>query len=152
MPVMLLPTTELVAIAWLKGVSGIPANSVATRLPADISTWTDTGFVQCQAITGATAPDKDSPLNNPVVQVDTWWCAPSPSKQPPWNKANNLMELVRAGTYTENMLRTVSLPSGYPSARVLSVYLVTEPRRMNDDDSSYARFSADMKIHWVTLV
>lgn len=47
------PTNALVAVAWLgRRVAGLVPGMVATRLPRDLSTWADLGFVQATVVTG----------------------------------------------------------------------------------------------------
>ena len=46
--------------------SGLNASMVATRLPRDLTTWADLGFVQASPVTGV--PDVDIPVRHPLVQ------------------------------------------------------------------------------------
>jgi hypothetical protein len=142
--------SELVAVAWLQGAAGMEAGQVATTLPSDTTAWETNGFVQVPMVVGGT-PQLYYALREPVVQVDAWAVNPSSGK-PPWGKAASLMELIVAATYdTDRMQRTLTLPAGYPQARVMTAHLVTEPRRIPSDDASYARFTADLALHWITL-
>lgn len=141
------PTTELVAVAWLKGITAL-GGAVATELPADTSSWASTGFVQVQGVGGT--PALDLPVARPVVSVDFWWVAPSSSK-PPWNKANQLAEHLRAHLSSAWAARVVTLPAGYASARVTGAWLLTEPRRIRDDAADYAHFQADLQLNWVEV-
>ena len=141
-----LPTSELVAVAWLSGVSGIPAGKVATTLPTDVSAFTD-GFLTVAVAGGA--PDIDVPMRRPVIQVDCW-VSTSGSSNPRWGRANDLAELVRAAQYTSDP-RRVTLRSQYEDARVWSAYLLTEPRRVLGDPNRHARFTFDMQFHWTTV-
>ena len=140
------PTPDLVAVAWLKGVAGIPSGSVATTLPSDNTTWAASGFVQVTVVGGS--PEPHMPLRVPVLSVDCWAVNPG-SGRPPWGKAATLAELVRDGTLAADVGRTVTLPVGGLTARVLSVYALSEARRILDDDGSYARFSLDVALAWV---
>ena len=141
-----LPTSDLVAVAWLRGVAGLPAGGVATSLPSDATRWADEGFVQAQTVTGLA--DVDVPQwRRPLVQVDCWANAGA-SDSPPWNKAARLVELIRAGTEGATG-RTVDLGASYRPARVLSVYLESEPRRIEDDPAGFARFTLDLHVDWV---
>lgn len=142
------PTTDLVAVAWLKGVAGVPSGSVATTVPSDNSTWAASGFVQVTTVGGS--PEPHMPLRVPVVSVDCWAVNPD-SGRPPWGKASTLAELVRDGTLAADVGRTVALPVGGLSARVLSVYALGEARRILDDDASYARYSLDISLAWVAV-
>lgn len=146
--------TDLVAVAWLGGVSGLTPNMVGAQLPADATTWAATGFVTVRTSGGR--PALDVPMRGPVVTVDTWAVKPTSSK-PPWNKANQLAELiVRACEPLSEqeriaMKRTLTLPTGYPAARVESAYVVTEPRRSYGDIGDYASFTVDLQLHWADL-
>ncbi|MCI3246309.1 hypothetical protein [Streptomyces spinosisporus] len=133
-------TPELVAIAWLKTVVG---DIVATTLPKPGSdgslSWADTGFVTITSAGGT--PNLYVPLREPVMGVDCW-ATNSQSQKPPWNKAACLAEAIQAACYNHPAIpQTVTLPSGYPQARVLSAYTTGEHRRVPDDPSSYARYA-----------
>lgn len=146
----LLPSSELVAVAWLTGVSGLPSTAVGTTLPKDTSAWADTGFVQVGVVGGT--PDADVPVARPVMDVRCWAVRPGSAK-PPWGKANQLAEVIRAACYrgeddAEPFQRVVTLPAGYRQARVLSVYWVTEPRRLPSDEARFACYGGDLQIHW----
>jgi hypothetical protein len=139
--------TELVTIAWLAGITGFTSSMVAAQLPTDNTTWAASGFVTARA-TGGT-PGLYVPLRSPVVTLDFW--AVKPGSRPPWYQANALAELVDAGCRASTAQRAVTLPSGYPGARVLSAYLLSEPRRAYGDQGDYARYTADLAIHWTDL-
>lgn len=142
--------TELVAVAWLLSAAGIEAGQVATTLPSDAAAWEENGFVHVVGAVGG-SPQLYHALREPVVQVDCYAVNPSSGK-PPWGKAASLMELVVAATYDDaGLQRTLTLRPGYPQARVLTAHFTSEPRRMPGDDSSFARFSADLALHWISL-
>ncbi|ARX81523.1 hypothetical protein SMD44_00921 [Streptomyces alboflavus] len=142
--------TELVAVAWLSSAAGIEGGQVATTLPSDSTAWQPNGFVHVVGAVGG-APQLYYALREPVVQVDAY-AVNSASGKPPWGKAASLMELIVAAVYDEAGLeRVLTLRPGYPQARVLTAHIVSEPRRMPGDDSSYARYSADLALHWITL-
>lgn len=145
-PVILRATTELVAIAWLKGVVG---DIVATTLPRDNATWAASGFVTLATV-GGTA-NSYVPLRSPVVAVDCWAVKPD-SNRPPWNQATYLAEQIQAACYdSANTPRLLTLPSGYPAARVLSAYSEYEPRRVPADPGGYARISCGLTFNWVQV-
>jgi hypothetical protein len=142
--------TELVAVAWLSSASGIEAGQVATTLPAAGGAWADNGFLHVVGAVGG-SPQMYYALREPVVQIDAYAVNVSSGK-PPWGKAASLMELVVAATYDEaGLQRVLTLRPGYPQARVLTAHFASEPRRMPSDDASYARFQADLALHWITL-
>lgn len=147
-----LPHTELVAVAWLKGIPGIPAGAVGTTLPADIKAWPD-GFLQISVVGGG--KDRYVPQHQPVVQVDCWAANPGGAR-PPWGKANQLAEIIAAHCYggVDDVLpvqRVVTLPDGYQNARVQSAFVATEPRRIPFDEARFARYSLDLQLFWVAI-
>lgn len=145
---LLRPNNELVAVAWLKGVPYL-GNRVATSLPADNSSWSASGFVTVSGIGGS--PDPDLPVRRPVVQLDCWGVAPNSSK-PPWNLAAQLAEQVRDAVETHGSVgRRVDMPAAYRDARVETVVLRTEPRRVPGDVAAYARFTMDAELWWKEL-
>jgi hypothetical protein len=149
MSLLLRATPELVATAWLTTVVG---DRVATTLPkpaADGSiSWADEGFVTL--VTAGGTPNLYVPLREPVIGVDCWATNPG-SQKPPWNKAAALAEAIQAACYDHRTIpQTVTLPAGYPAARVMSAYTTGEHRRIPDDPSSYARYSIPgLVVTWV---
>lgn len=132
-------TPELVAIAWLKTVVG---DIVATTLPKPgsngILSWADTGFVTL--VTAGGTPNLYVPLREPVMGISCWAANPG-SQKPPWDMAAVLAEAIQAACYDHPAIpKTVTLPAGYPAARVLSAYTTGEHRRIPGDPSSYARY------------
>jgi hypothetical protein len=140
--------TELVAIAWLGTVTGLSTSMVAAALPKDATSWTSTGFVTVRTMGGTSS--MYTPLRSPVVTVETWATNPN-SSRPPWFQANNLAELIDLGCRASDVQRTLTLPGNYPDARVLSAYLVQEPRRAYGDQGDYAHYVTDLALHWVDL-
>ena len=142
------PTSPLAAVAWLgQRVPGLVPGMVATRLPRDLSTWADLGFVQATIVTGS--PDVDVPIRRPLVQIDAWAHSPD-GVRPPVNKAARLAELVRVATElpTARYSSPVKMPANYAGAVVLSAYVVTEPYEVTDDPSGFARISLDLVLEW----
>ncbi|MFB7244643.1 hypothetical protein ACFCYX_19545 [Streptomyces populi] len=132
-------TPELVATAWLASVVG---DIVATTLPKPTSDgtlgWATTGFVTL--VTAGGSSNIYVPLRTPAMGVSCWAANPG-SQKPPWGRAANLAESIVAATLDHpNVPKTLTLPGGYPDARVLSAYTVGDPRRITDDASSYARY------------
>lgn len=146
MNVAFLPTNELVGIHWIKSITGIPTNSVGTTLPADNSTWEASGFIQVQLASGN--PDLYTPQNQPVFQVDCWAAKPN-SQKPPWGKANNLAEIIKAATYDKTYWGSLALPATHDDARVLGSVAVTEPRRVLGDEARFANYTFDLQLFWV---
>lgn len=141
------PTSEQVAVAWLKTIDGVPVNGVATTLPGDNSTWAASGFVTVTTVGGS--PGVDTPLSHPVVQVDCWACNVN-SQKPPWGKAGSLASLIKHACYRDPFPQVVlDLGAQFHQAMVQAVYAVTEPRRLTDDPADFARVSMDLLVHWV---
>lgn len=147
MSILLRATPELVATAWLKTVVG---DRVATTLPKDNSSWAASGF--CTLVTAGGTPNLYVPLREPVIGVDCWANNPQ-SQKPPWNKAAMLAEAIQAACYDHRTIpQTVTLPTGYPAAQVLSAYTTGEARRIPDDPSSYARYTIPgLVLAWVEV-
>lgn len=144
-----LPTSDVVAVAWLAAIDGLDVGQVGTALPVDVSTWLDAGFVQAQTLPGGAA-DVDLPQwRRPVIQLDFWAAGGASSISPRWNLAARLVEIVRAATESQAYGSAVAMPEHYLGARVQAAYFVTEPRRILDDPSGYARFTTDLALDWV---
>jgi hypothetical protein len=144
-------STDLVAVAWLRSAPGLVADGVATQLPADETTWAANGFVVVPVQVGG-SPHATIPLHRPVVQVETWGTVPGSDKLP-WGIPSQLMEQIRAGTYDRMTFnRLLNITAGgvtYPSARVLSARMLTEPRRIWHDTGDYAGFMCNLQLQWV---
>lgn len=137
--------TELVAVQWMLGVPGFSAGMCATQLPKDESSWSATGFATVTTLSGA--PNNYTGARGPVLMVDCWTISPGSNKAP-WGQANAMAEaIVRACAVPDG--RTLSLPNGYPNARVLQAWVVTEPRRVFDDAADTARYSLNLAIAWI---
>ncbi len=143
---LFLPTNEIVAVHWLRSIEGIPDNSVNTLLPDDNSTWEVSGFVQVGMAGGF--PDMYTPQNQPVLQIDCWAARPN-SEKPPWAKANNLAEIIKAACYNKRYWGHLALPAQYENARVLGSVAATEPRRVQGDEARFAGYTFDLQLFWV---
>lgn len=142
----LYPTSDLVVAAWLRLVPNLTAG-VASAVPADTATWAAAGFVQVASVGGN--PPTHLPVRRPVCSVDCWAVNPN-SQKAPWGKANSLAELIRvACEECTNYGVRLELPGSYGAARVLTAYLLTEPRRVLNDAANYARYQFDLAVDWV---
>lgn len=154
MPTLLRATTDLVVTAWLASLPGLSSSTVGTVLPRPDAngnlSWGASGFVAVTTVGGT--PGMYVPLASPVVQLDCWATNPGSAK-PPYGKANALAELIRWAVYVRaNFQRPLALlRPGYASARMLSAYLVTEPRRLYGDAADYARYQCDLAANWVEV-
>lgn len=142
-------TPELVATAWLRQIPGLPTGCVDPVVPVDASTWP--GGVWVSPRTTGGAPAVSYPLRGPVVTIDCWADAPG-SAAPPWNlSACTAESVVAAALDLTTPIRTVTLPAGFPQARVIAVWVISEPRRAYGDAGGYAHHVMDVAMRWVTL-
>lgn len=139
-PAVMASHTE-VALAWVKSVVG---SNVATSLPKPES-WSTSGFVTVMIVGGAS--NADIPMRRPVVSVDVWANSPQ-SNTPPWGKANSLAEAIYAATYAAT---SDTLTVAGQDVRVFSVYPVSEPIRVPDDQAGYAHVMFNLELSWVVL-
>ncbi|GIH26070.1 hypothetical protein Aph01nite_43800 [Acrocarpospora phusangensis] len=146
------PHSELVAVAWLRDVPGVPDGAVGTTLPGDASKWPD-GFLQVSVVGGD--KDRDIPVHKPVLQIDAWYA--NQGSKPSWGRANQLLEMVAAHCWSDRVgepspsQRPVTLPSGYQGARVQAAMALTDPRRVPADEARYAHYEMDLALHWVAI-
>lgn len=154
MPVTLLPSAEQVATSWISTIGGMNAG-VATQLPDDATKWETNGFITVSVVGGS--PDQYNPIRQPVLQIDGWAVRIGSSK-PPWWQASTLLEQVRMACYdirySGTLMRPLTVVSRgvtYPPVRVMSAWIMQEPRRSYTDAGDYARYICEMQMHWITL-
>lgn len=145
-----LPTSPVVAVAWLRSRAGIDPGQVATKLPRDLATWADLGFVQATIIPGSV--DDDLRVRRPLVQVDAWAHSPDGVK-PPVGKAARLAELVLKAIETgeQDFGAEIALGANYLPARILAAHSPTEPSAVEGDPSGFARVTFDFVLEWVRI-
>lgn len=144
------PNSELVAVTFIRSLSVMPSatSGVGTTLPEDTSKWID-GFAQLQVVGGS--PDRDVATKKPLVQVDVYVPSISSSK-PQWGKAATIAADIVEKLYAlQNVGQELSLGAAFKNARVQSAYAASEPRRVNNDPSGYARYTVDVSLSWVTV-
>jgi hypothetical protein len=149
-----MPSNELAFAAYMRAVDGVPTDKVGTILPNDLSKWASTGFVQLTVVGGS--PSIEQPRFSPVVQVDVWGVSPN-SPRPPWDLARDLVANIRWNIYNKTYENKVyATRTGYYGARVLTVYLTTEPAPVEDnrvdDGSGFARLQFDVMFNWTPAV
>lgn len=145
---------ELVAAAYVRAITAAYDTVVGATLQGPDAetgriTWGRTGFVQLSGITGSINPEV--PLRRSVVSLDVYAANPGQSKRPPWGLAFSLAEAIIAATYDTTLHDThavVTLPTGYPNARVTEFSALTEPARRPADPADYARIGFDVAISW----
>lgn len=152
-----LPTTALVAVAWLgQRVPGLAEAMVATSLPRELADWADAGFVQVTVIPGGAEVDSGARRRG-IIQVDAWGINlktdGSAGAKPAVAKATRLAELIMRSTEDDVQVfgRPVTMPANYLPARVLSVYPMTEPSPIPDDPSGFGRVTLDLALDWARL-
>lgn len=155
-----LPTTALVAVAWLgQRVPGLTDAMVATKLPRELATWADAGFVQVTIIPGVA--EVDIPVRRGIAQIDAWGINlasdGSAQPKPAVAKATRLAELIMRATEDDvqraagGFGRPVTMPTNYLAARVQAAYPMTEPSPVPDDPSGYGRVTFDLALDWARI-
>lgn len=152
MAVVLLPNSDLVAVAWLQTIRGITADVIAAQLPKRAE-WKMNGAIIATVAGGS--PDPDLPIAKPVVQLDFYAVNPA-SDRLPWFRASSLAEQVRGAVYDKpSWGRPLAITAGgvvYPPARVIGARIMTEPRRIWGDGADYARIQMDVRLTWVSFL
>lgn len=134
--------TEDVAVAWLTQLGLLAGMS----LPEDPATWPN-GFITPYG--GGGSSNIDVPVISPVVLLKCWATTPG-TNSPPWNMARNLAETVRTGCFARTAMGVfLTLPNCDQNARVLSGYVITEPRPSYADAGDYACLLVDLRLHWI---
>lgn len=155
-----LPTSALVAVGWLgERVPGLTSAMVATRLPRDLTTWADVGFVKVTMIPGAI--DVDIHVRRAMAQVDCYSvtvdASGGASAKPPVMKATRLAELITRATEDDvqraqaGFGKPVTLPANYLPARVQAVWPLSDPVEIPDDPSGFGRVTLDLALDWVRI-
>lgn len=146
--------TTLVASLWLSSLPGLNSGMVAARLPEKIeqnASLAASGFVAFQTVGGD--PDMYIPERKPVLSIKCYGFPPlSSTRRPQWAVANGLAENIAAACQdVASFNALLTLPSGYPHARVQQAHLLTEPREMYGDKSYWAIYQFDLQMYWVDL-
>lgn len=153
-----LPTSALVVTAWIgQRVTGVSAGQVATKLPRDLASWADEGFVQVTIIPGAA--EVDIPVRKAIAQIDAWGINlasdGSSGSKPAIFKATRLAELVYRATEDDAQRlafgRPVTMPANYSPARVLAAYPLTEISPVPDDAGEFGRVTFDLALDWARI-
>lgn len=145
----LLPNTDLVAVAWLKRNAKFTAKGVgvATTIPDDLPQLR-AGFLHVVRVGGS--PSIDLPVRAPVVQVSAYAAPAEGSSKMPWAQASQLAEWVWEQTFSaadQNVTLAFSV-AGYAQARVMTAVALSEPLRVENDPSGYARVDIEVLINW----
>jgi hypothetical protein len=138
-------------ITWL----GTFVPAVASNLPK-LDSWpvlsgTVRGFVTVPTVAGGTV--HHAGVRVPVLQVETWAAILS-SDAPQYGAAEQLAEDIVAAANALNASGSsvlVRQRTGYNQAMIQCVPFMTEPRRLDDPDTGYARFLMDLALGWVEV-
>lgn len=144
----LIPTDELVAVAWIKAALGL-TNGVSTNLPDPPWGDTDDTWLQVMQIGGSAATDV--PMMDAAVSVNAF-AHTANSLKPAWNKANHLLQRLLIATYQTQRPPSnrveVEMPGDFGEAIVCAVRPLSLPRRIPSDPSQYAVYNMDIGIMW----
>jgi hypothetical protein len=145
------PTSELVAVGWLKlalpGVSGVD-----TRLPAADDAMRANGFVRVDVVGGS--PAVDVAYRRPVIVAECWVPPAVGSHVPPWNQSGQIAQDLIDVTFDDALMGVVVDLSGigdgeYGNARVDTVVVLGEPVRVPADPNNLARHEVRLQFRWV---
>jgi hypothetical protein len=144
------PDGTLVANAWLRLISGLPASCLGPTLPParrdPAPAWITNGFIQHTVVGGS--PNIYVPIRHSVIQLDCW-AVTLDDRMPPWGLASRLAEDVWAGSYRDEFQNQIlAVPPGYVPPRLLTVHPLTESRKINEDAAGYAHFQFDVQFNW----
>lgn len=145
------PTNEIVATAWLRAVPGLPGQQINTTLPKKEEAWAPSGFVQVLLLQGR--PDLYVPQRQPIFQVDLWGVNPGSGK-PPWGQVNDLAETIVAACEVGNQRRSfgrVVTPPQFSDVFVQTGHVLTEPKRIPDDEARFAHYQLELQLYWYRL-
>lgn len=134
------PTNDLVAVAYLPRVIELDASHISTELPTDQTSWADSGFITVNTAGGT--PHPDLPQRAPVLTLDFW------AVKGKWNLAAKLAESVVDAFEGRMDNATFDVKTNYSRARVLDGRVLTEPRKVRNDPSLFARLTLDLLLHW----
>lgn len=146
----LLPTTRLVAEAWLR--LAVPGPGVGRELPPASDQLRAAGFLRVAVVGGGIDPDV--PFRQPVLQVECWWPPPLRREWSHTIRAEQMANRLLAATFDRALMgRDINLTSvgTYGPARVHTVTALSEPDEVEEDESDWARFDLDVSVSWSAL-
>jgi len=140
------PSSPLVAAAFLVHL-GLPAG---TARPVAATSWAATGFLVVSTV-GSVGIRDLSQQRKPILSVDSWGVSPNSSKPPKGLAAGNL-ELLRRHVEAFAAPVTVNPGTGYAQAMITDAWIESpEPQEIPDPDASYAHYTQDIGLAWVSL-
>jgi len=148
--------TDLVMGLWLSSLPGLNPGMTGAQLPEkpeENASLCTSGFVSWRTVGGN--PDMYIPERKPVLQVSCYGFPPtggSSSRKPQWNVANGLAEdILAACQQPDSFNAKLTLPTGYPPARVQQAHALTEPMRIYGDRAYWAIYRFDLQVYWLEL-
>jgi hypothetical protein len=152
-PLVLRANAELVTAAYVRTIVAAFSTAVGAVLqgPDDqgVVQWGPTGFVQFTTISDPI--NLTVPLRHSVVSLDIWAANTGSSKKPPWNLAYSIAETIIEAQFDREWgdnHAVVSLPAGYPDARVTEFSIANGPKRTPSDQSDFAHLTMECGISW----
>lgn len=155
MTVVYRANTDLVAGLWLSSLPGLNSGMVATRLPEKAEQNTSlvtSGFVTYRTVGGT--PDMYIPERKPVLSISCYgFPISTASRRPQPAVANGLAENIAAACQNPASFNALlTLPTGYPHARVQQAHLLSEPRPLYGDRAYWSIYQFDLQLYWVDLL
>lgn len=146
--------TSLVASRWLSSLPGLNSGMVGARLPEKAeqnASLITSGFVAYRTVGGT--PDMYVPERQPALEIKCYgFPVLSASRKPQWALANGLAENIAAACQLPASFNALlTLPTGYPHARVQQAHLLSEPRELYGDQAYWAVYQFDIQLYWVEL-
>lgn len=151
----LLPTPEMVGVAWLKANVPFLRGYVATSLPKENDEWADVGFVTVASVGGGRVAEG---IRSSVLSLTYYGVKPASGKAP-WNRTSQMCEQVREvvdptgksyGT-TRALYRLTNLGPQYKDAKVLNAFWTSEPQRRPGDAADFAIYQHEIELHWIVV-
>lgn len=135
-------TSTRVVETWLQTLPFVDSAMVGPTLPADMSVWASSGFWQVTVVGGS--PNVDLGTKEPVLEIACWAATPE-ATYPPFNRAERMATQVRDAALearTQGLVDNVFL---------LGITPLTEPMRIPDERTGFARVSLQVMAWWNTL-
>lgn len=143
------PNAELVVESLLGRIFGT-TDHVASSLPDDFTKWVESGFVTYENLSGV--PGVSLPTRNPVFRLSFWATTSRPgSTRPPWGKAYNLASIAEKALQAPQVRGEFATRSGYYPHVLITAYPTTDPARVNNDPSGYARVDMSVLVKWAEV-
>lgn len=147
-----IPTNTLATMAWLRTFPEFGYDMISDTLTGDNELIAASGFLTVRVAGGSS--DIYVPRRSPVMEIKSWACHANGDRQyPPWDEANELMEIIRERCLDHRSFRgVIDTEPGYDKVCVPSAYLLTEPMEQDSDDGRFACYSVDLQIHWTRRI